>query len=185
MNAAAPNHVPLNRVLPLVLALLLIGGCAQGNWRTASREPAGIAPDPATTREAVVQVYGAPAWGWRGWFAIHTWIAVKPRGAAQYQVYEVVGWRTRRGLPALRIEQDHPDRYWFGERPELLLDRRGEGVGALIEAIDRAARSYPWANEYRVWPGPNSNTFPAWVALQVPELGLELPLRAIGQGWAD
>ncbi|GGO86734.1 lipoprotein [Marinobacterium nitratireducens] len=169
----------------LIVAVLLLNGCANGDWRSASREPAGIAPDPATTPEAVLQVYGAPAWGWRGWFAIHTWIAAKPSNANGYTVYEVIGWRQRRGLPVLRVEQDHPDRYWFGERPELLLDRRGEGVDRLIDAVDQAARVYPWKHEYRVFPGPNSNTFPAWIATQVPELGLDLPFSAIGSGWAD
>lgn len=173
------------RVGLLLLVVAILGGCANGDWRSASREPAGIAPDPANTPEAVLQVYGAPAWGWRGWFAIHTWIATKPSNAEHYTVYEVVGWRQRRGLPVLRIEQDHPDRYWFGERPELLLDRRGPNIDALIEAVDRAAQAYPWKHEYRVFPGPNSNTFPAWIGAQVPELGLELPFSAIGSGWAD
>ncbi|WP_232465235.1 DUF3750 domain-containing protein [Oleiphilus messinensis] len=30
-----------------------------------------------------------------------------------------------------------------------------------------------------------SNTFPAWIAQQVPELELELPFSAIGSGWAN
>ncbi|NVK40847.1 MAG: DUF3750 domain-containing protein [Oceanospirillaceae bacterium] len=169
----------------LIAFMLALGGCANDDWRTASREPAGIAPDPATTQEAVIQVYGAPAWGWRGWFAIHTWIAAKPSNADGYTVYEVIGWRQRSGLPVLRIETDYPDRYWFGERPDLLLDRRGPGVDALIDAVDQAAQAYPWKHEYRVFPGPNSNTFPAWIAEQVPELGLELPFSAIGSGWAE
>ena len=38
------------------------------DWRTASREPVGTAPDPATTPEAVIQVYAARAYGWRGFF---------------------------------------------------------------------------------------------------------------------
>jgi len=171
----------------LTLSALLGIGCTNGDdWRTASREPAGIAPDPATTQEAVIQVYGADAWGWRGWFAIHTWIAVKPSGAPQYTVYEVVGWRQRRGLPVLRVmQQTYPDRYWYGARPELLLDKRGEGVDALIDRIERLASDYPWKGQYRVFPGPNSNTFPGWIARQVPELGLELPFSAIGSGWGE
>ena len=176
-----PEAVPIRWAMLFVA--LFVTGCGSGDWRTASRQSAGMAPDPAITSEAVIQVYGAPTWGWRGWFAIHTWIAMKPSGASHYNVYEVVGWRARRGLPVLRIERDTPDRYWFGKRPELLLDRRGEGVDALITAVDAAARDYPWANTYRVFPGPNSNTFPAWIAKQVPELGLELPLKAIGSGW--
>jgi hypothetical protein len=166
------------------LLLSALSACRAGSdWRTASREPTGLAPDPAVTREAVLQVYGAAAWGWRGWFAIHTWIAVKPTGAPAYTVYEVIGWRQRRGLPVVRIEQDLPDRLWFGERPWLLKEHRGAGVDELIAAVDRAARAYPWPDHYRAFPGPNSNTFTAWVAREVPQLGLQLPFAAIGSGY--
>jgi hypothetical protein len=170
-------------VLLMALALTLAACSGGGDWRTASRQSAGIAPDPQRTREAVLQVYGAPAWGWRGWFAIHTWIAAKGTGENSYTVYEVIGWRQRRGLPVLRIEQDLPDRYWFGERPRLLKEHRGEGVDRLIASVDRAARNYPWSATYEAFPGPNSNTFTAWVAREVPELGLDLPFAAIGSGY--
>ncbi len=171
-------------LLLIATTLMLLAACtADKDWRTASREPAGIAPDPAVAGEAVLHVYGAPAWGWRGWFAIHTWIAAKRSGAPSYTVYEVIGWRQNRGLPVLRIEADFPDRFWFGAKPQLLKEHRGEGVDQLIEAVDQAARAYPWPREYSVFPGPNSNTFTAWVASQVPELGLELPLTAIGSGF--
>ena len=166
------------------MLLLLLPGCTSKDWRTASREPAGIAPDPGLIREAVLQVYGASTWGWRGWFAIHTWIAAKPTNQASYTVYEVIGWRQRRGLPVVRIEKDLPDRFWFGEQPRLLKEYRGEGVDRLISAVDRAAKSYPWPDTYTAFPGPNSNTFTAWIAKQVPELGLELPFSAIGSGYA-
>lgn len=171
--------------VPLTLILLCLSGCTAKDWRTASREPAGIAPDPAVNSEAVLQVYGAPTWGWRGWFAIHTWIATKPTGGSAYTVYEVIGWRQRRGLPVVRIEQDLPDRFWFGERPRLLRDLRGEGVDTMIAAVDRAARSYPWPDSYEAFPGPNSNTFTAWISRRVPGLGLELPFSAIGSGYVD
>ena len=55
------------------LQIVLILSCSSGkDYRTASRESAGIAPDPLTVTEAVLHVYGADAWSWRGWFAIHT-----------------------------------------------------------------------------------------------------------------
>jgi hypothetical protein len=172
-------------VVVLISLLLLIACTADKDWRTASREPAGSAPDPTATSEAVLHVYGAPAWGWRGWFAIHTWIAAKRSGEPAYTVYEVVGWRQYRGQPVLRIESDFPDRYWFGEKPRLLKEHRGAGVDALIEAVDRAARAYPWPENYSAFPGPNSNTFTAWVASQVPALGLNLPFSAIGSGFVN
>lgn len=174
----------MRRILPLLVAALL-GACSSGqDWRTASRESAGIAPDPAETREAVLHVYGADAWGWRGWFAIHTWIAAKRTGESAYTIYEVIGWRASRGIPVVRVARDLPDRHWFGARPRLLKEHRGEGVDALIDAVERAVRDYPWQTEYKVFPGPNSNTFIAWVGRQVPELGLDLPFSAIGSGYA-
>lgn len=176
----------MKRLLVPIISLLFLVGCSpEKDWRTASREPAGIAPDPHATEEAVIHVYGARAWGWRGWFAIHTWIAVKKSGEETYTVFDVVGWRQHRGQPVLRATQDDPDRYWYGERPVLLKEHRGDGVDALIDAVEEAVANYPWKNEYRAFPGPNSNTFTAWVATQVPELGLELPFRAIGSGYIN
>ena len=176
--------MPLMRNLPMALLLLGLTGCSSKDWRTASRVSAGMAPNPAVTQEAVLLVYGARAWGWRGWFAIHTWVAAKASNETAYTVYDVVGWRLHRGVPLVRIEKDLPDRYWYGEKPRLLKERRGEGVDALIAAVDRAAKSYPWPDTYRAFPGPNSNTFTAWIANQVPELGLKLPFAAIGSGYA-
>lgn len=163
----------------------MLNGCASNDWRTASRESAGIAPDPSITNEGVLLVYGANTWGWRGWFAIHTWIAAKRTGEASYTVYDVVGWRGNNGQPVLRIAQDIPDRYWFGEKPKTLLERRGLGVDELISAVDKAANAYPWKTTYKAFPGPNSNTFTAWIANQVPELKLTLPFSAIGSGYVE
>ena len=176
--------VARNLLSVVILFGLLTNGCNSGkDWRTASRESAGIAPDPVLTEEAVVQVYGADAWGWRGWFAIHSWIATKREGERFYLVYDVVGWRSYRNQPVMKIAQDIPDRYWYGEKPRILKEHRGPGVDRLIDEIDRAAREYPWKNTYKAFPGPNSNTFVAWIARQVPELELELPFSAIGSGF--
>jgi hypothetical protein len=163
--------------------LILSTGCADKDWRTASRESAGIAADPATTNEAVLYIYGADAWGWRGLFAIHTWIAAKKTGEAAYTVYDVVGWRSNHGQPVLRVVQDIPDRYWYGEKPRVLKEHRGPGVDELISAVEKAVYAYPWKKTYKAFPGPNSNTFTAWVANQVPELDLHLPFSAIGSGY--
>jgi len=176
----------LRILLPMGLLLFALSNCAtHRDWHAASREPAGLAPDPATTPEAVLQVFGAPAWSWRGWFAIHTWIATKPSGADHYTVYEVIGWRLKRAPSVVRIARDLPDRFWYGKKPRLLNDHRGKGVDDLIAKVDAAARSYPWAKEYAIFPGPNSNTFTAWIGRQVPELKLKLPFTAIGSGYAS
>ena len=48
------------------------------DWRFADRSSVGLAPLPSKTAEAVVQVYAARTYSWRGAFAVHSWIAVKP-----------------------------------------------------------------------------------------------------------
>lgn len=165
--------------------LMVLGGkdVMGKSWWEASRDSAGLAPIPAQTPEAVVQVYAARAFSWRGAFGVHTWISTKPSNARDYTVYHVVGWRARRGGSAVVIEKDLPDRLWYDAVPEILADLRGPGVDAVIAKIDRAARAYPYADTYTVWPGPNSNTFTAWVARRVPELRLDLPPTAIGKDW--
>lgn len=168
-----------------VLLSTFLTGCSGGDWQTASREPAGIAPAPDATPEAVIQVYAAPTWGWRGWFAVHTWISAKRSDEEYYTVYEVIGWRLRWAQSVVRMEPDEPDRYWYGERPRLLADLRGPGTDAVIDKIDAAALSYPWPDTYKAFPGPNSNTFTAWVIRQVPELDVDLPFSAIGSGYRD
>ena len=176
----------LKIISTLVLLGLLVSSCSSGrDWRTASRKSAGLAPDASITNEAVLEVYGADAWGWRGWFAIHTWIAAKKTGESSYTVYDVVGWRGHNGQPVLQIYHDVPDRYWYGEKPRIINEHRGVGVDALIDAVDKAARAYPWKTTYKAFPGPNSNTFTAWIADQVPELELDLPFSAIGSGYVD
>lgn len=153
------------------------------NWRTGSRASANIAPSPRAHHEAVVQVYAARAVAWRGAFGVHTWISVKERGAAAYRVYEAIGWRHYHGLPVVSISNRAPDGRWYGSVPMVLADLRGIEAQRAITGIDAAARRYPYANDYRVWPGPNSNTFTAHVVRQVPELSVHFPSTAVGKDY--
>ena len=175
----------MRRVLA-ILAVLATAGCAvihraSSNFWELERGPSSQAPDPATTPGAVVQVYAARTVGWRGLFAVHTWIALKPSVAAAYTRYEVIGWGVDRGAPALRVNRMGPDNYWFGARPVLLVDVRGDEADALVPRVEAAIAAYPYQESYRTWPGPNSNTFTAWVGRSVPELRLKLPPTAIGK----
>ena len=173
--------VPLGIVLTIVLAG--VARHSMADWRTASRESAGIAPDPSAHSEAIVQVYAARAYSWRGVFGVHTWIAVKPTDALEFTVYEVIGWRVFHDYPAVAVSNRPADGRWFDAVPDIIADMRGDGVDDVIKRIDQAARSYPYMDEYRVWPGPNSNTFIAHVARAVPELKLDLPPTAIGKDY--
>lgn len=175
----------------LCLAILLAGpgvmalsrASVGADWRTASREAMGLAPDPAAHPQAMLRVYGARALGWRGAFGVHSWIAVKQEGAATWSTYEIIGWRSRWGGDGLVVTRGAPDRRWFGAEPELYAHLEGPGTQEAVARAIEAAESYPYRREYGLWPGPNSNTFTAMVARAVPELRLDLPPTAIGKDY--
>ena len=130
-----------------------------------------------------MQVYAARAFGWRGVFGVHTWVAVKPPRAKAYTVYELIGWKLRWDDTAVSIGEREADARWYGNPPQLLAQMRGADAEALIPRIDKAARDYPYATEYSAWPGPNSNTFTAWITRELPELRADLPPTAIGKDY--
>ena len=53
----------------------------------------------------------------------------------------------------------------------------------MIDAIEAAIESYPYAQTYSSYPGPNSNTFLAHIGREVPALKLDLPANAIGKDY--
>lgn len=159
------------------------GEVVDRDWARASHASAGLAPDPATTHEAVIQVYAARVAEWHGYFGVHSWIAVKRSNAREFVVYEVMDKTLQRTGSAVAIQARTPDGHWYGNRPVLLRDVRGAGVDALIERVDDAAHAYPHAGSYRIWPGPNSNTFVAHIGREIPELRLDLPSTAVGKDY--
>lgn len=155
----------------------------RADWRTASRDSAGLAPDPATTTDAVIQVYAARAFNWRGLFAVHTWIAIKAENANAFTVHQVLGWNKWSGHSVVDSRTDVPDRRWYAAEPTIVADLRGQRAAELIGPLEAAIQRYPYPDDYRLWPGPNSNTFVAFVGREVPALQLNLPVTAIGKDY--
>ncbi|ODN41589.1 DUF3750 domain-containing protein [Piscirickettsia litoralis] len=153
------------------------------DWRTADRSSTGIAPKANRAKEAIVQVYEAKAFNWRGLFAVHTWISVKPQGADHYTNYQVIGWNAYHGRPIIDISSGAPDRMWFGHEPKVIKTILGKPAQAMIPKIEQAVKSYPYPKTYQAWPGPNSNTFIAYVLSHVPELGVAMPANALGKDY--
>ena len=174
----------LQTFLQLCLSLLLASpsaALAQLDWRTAPRHASGVALDPVQHRDtAIVTVLAARTFGWRGHFAVHPWVLLKPKGQDHYTRHEVVGWG---GAPVVRENYALPDGLWFGAQPFVLVHHQGQSAEALIPKIQAAIQSYPYADEYRSYPGPNSNTFLAHIGREVPDLGLDLPPTAIGKDY--
>ena len=146
-------------------------------WHQARRDPTGLSPDPAETQDAVIQVFAAPAVVWRGLFSIHTWIAVKPTGAPRFTRYEVLGFGVANGAPAVRIDRMGPDNYWFGARPQILLDRRGPGIDETIAQVRAAVASYPSLARAQQQYLPRADRPPG------PRLGDPTPVECGRQGF--
>jgi len=149
-------------------------------WRTADRSSIGSLPPATRNQEAVVRIFAAQTVRWRGIFATHSWIVVKPAGAPSYARYDYTAW----GEP-IRLNGFEPDGRWFGRVPELVFAADGAAAEALIPRMQAAIRDYAWRKQgdYRAWPGPNSNTFVAAVMDAVPEIRTTLPSTAIGKDY--
>lgn len=152
-------------------------------WWQTDRSSSKVAPLPEEHPEAIVQVYAARLFRTRGYFAVHSWIATKEKNASTYKTYNVIGFRLERTGEVVVIEEDLPDRKWYGADPILVTELTGETAEAAIPKIHQAALGYPYNGEYHAWPGPNSNTFVSFIMRRVPELSVELPPHAIGRDW--
>lgn len=150
-------------------------------WSSADWSATGLLPDPRSVPEATVHVMAARTGRWRGIFADHCWIVLKPEGATRYRRYDVVGW----GTP-LRADHRPPDGRWFGNAPRIVAQLSGAEAAAAIPKIEAAVRDYPFAGygDYVAWPGPNSNSFVAH-ALAAAQLPVALPPTAIGKDFRE
>jgi hypothetical protein len=92
----------------------------------------------------------------------------------------VVGW----GQP-VRRNGYAPDGYWYSNQPQKVWEISGKQAEALIPRIENAIAVYPHniRGAYRLWPGPNSNTFVASILRAVPEIDAVLPANAIGRDY--
>jgi len=148
------------------------------SWATANWSSTRTLPPPSRSKPAMVRIYAARTGRWKGVFATHSWIVLKEEGANGYERWDKVGW----GQP-VRRNNYAPDGRWYGNNPRVVHEVRGEEATQLIPKIRAGIASYAYnaRGDYRVWPGPNSNTFIASVLANIPELAATLPPTAIGK----
>jgi hypothetical protein len=153
---------------------------APRDWWSADRSSAGLLKSAAETPQAALRVLSARVVSWRGVFATHSWLLVKEAGAPRWTRYDYTAW----GAP-IRIDGFAPDGRWFGAAPEVVFAADGEAAARAIPKIRAAIAAYPYrkVGDYRVFPGPNSNTFVAAALAAAPELGARLPATAIGRDY--
>ncbi len=166
-------------VLPVVIKTAVWAtGSQPMHWRDADWSASGVLPAAGDEKAASIRVLSARTGGYKGILSVHSWLVIKPAGAKAYDRYDVVGW----GRP-LRKNAFSPDGRWYSNDPEIVFELKGARAAELIPKIEAAIAAYPWSayGDYRIWPGPNSNTFVASILSKVPELGAVLPPTAIGR----
>ena len=148
------------------------------SWRDADWSSIGSLPAATAHLEARILIMSGQTGGWKGAVAVHSWVVIKRQNARNWARYDVVGW----GNP-VRLNGWAPDSRWYGSLPSVVADIKGEEAETLIPKIEAAVRDYKFsqAGDYRLWPGPNSNTFVAAVLRAVPEIQATLPPNAIGR----
>lgn len=165
-------------LLPLLVSAGIYYFTARNvDWRAADRSSARLLP-PAERMPAVVRVFSARTVSWRGIVASHSWIVIKDPGAPSYERFDYTAWG-----PAIWKDRFVPDGHWFGRVPEVIFAADGDVAAGMIPAIRAFIRAYRYSRpgDYRLWPGPNSNTFVAAVMQAVPGMRASLPPTAIGK----
>ncbi len=189
MNSLPPaRKLRRKSVLFSLLALFLIPVAAKAalfsfedrprSFRDADWSSTGTLPPARAFPEARILVMSGRTGGWKGVIAVHSWIVFKRENAQSWTRYDVVGW----GNP-VRMNGWAPDARWYGTAPTVVTDIKGAQAATLIPNIEQAVRDYKFANagDYRLYPGPNSNTFVAAVLRAVPEMQATLTPNAIGR----
>jgi hypothetical protein len=179
---------PIKRIVLTIFLLFLFPLAVHGALYSLQSRPAsyknadwssiGMLPPASAEPEPRLLIFTGRTGRWRGIFAVHSWVVLKAEGASSWSRYDVVGW----GEP-VRINYWEPDSRWWGTAPRVLVDIRGAEAAALIPRVEAAIAHYPYDQhgDYRVWPGPNSNTFTASLLRAMPELEATLPSNAIGK----
>jgi Protein of unknown function (DUF3750) len=155
-------------------------GDAPRTYYQADWSSTGLLPAARDDKPARVIVFTGTTGAWKGIFSVHSWIVIKPANAESWTRYDVVGW----GNP-VRVNHWPPDARWYSNAPVAIADISGPQAEMLIPKITTAVQNYEYdrRGDYRIWPGPNSNTFTATILRAVPELGVSLPSNAIGRDY--
>lgn len=170
-------------LVPLIArAALYAAGDAPRSWREADWSSSGTLPPARQFQPARLVVFSGTTGAWKGIFSVHSWVVYKRAGEARWTRYDVVGW----GTP-VRMNGWPADGRWYSNAPTTIADVSGAEAEALIPKVEAAVRDYAYAQagDYRIWPGPNSNSFTAAVLRAVPELKVALPANAVGRDFRD
>ncbi|RLQ87492.1 DUF3750 domain-containing protein [Notoacmeibacter ruber] len=150
------------------------------SWRDADWGRSGLLPPAESQADAAIYVLAARTGGLKGALSVHSWLVTKDAGARHYDRYDKVGW----GQP-VRKNAYPADGRWYSNDPFIVTELHGAAAERQLAKVEAAVQSYPFnhVGDYRIWPGPNSNSFSAHILEEVPELRTALPSNAVGRDY--
>ena len=137
---------------------------------------------------------------WFARFAEHSWVDIKrPNGWTRVESPSVLfnfssdrpDEEKQNGTLISQAVNDISDEIGFADfrgnnNIHVVASFSGHEAKRIGERIMEVADYYPLTEDYRAWPGPNSNTFVEWLSHQVDGLAFALYPNAIGKdygGW--
>lgn len=116
---------------------------------------------------------------WIGAFAWHYWFVVEDQtGRHRWEV-----WQTKNAggfcIGHVHCDLKRPEDGVGGGPSRVVTVWEGQAARRLAEVLSNA-QAYPHCHRYHYWPGPNSNSFVAWVLRQAG-VDYELDRRGIGR----
>jgi hypothetical protein len=124
---------------------------------------------------------------WYTRFARHYWIDAKLGSEDRWRRFEVESERSGARCEPITARTARSDWRWSHESVRLCAAIEGERARCIAERLEElTTRLAPgYANGYRAWPGPNSNTIVRELADELPELRFAFEHNAVGKDHAS
>jgi hypothetical protein len=163
--------------VPALALVVAVAACASPRPSEAPRD------EPWLVLVKSARLPMAAPWVTR--FAHHTWLDVKRGSEEEWWRAEVAA--SDSGVVFAPINPSLArDDTWYNRRAlRLLATIEGEPARRIADALPELCRKLDerYADGYLRWPGPNSNTFVADLARELPDLAFTFDANAIGKDW--
>ena len=126
-------------------------------------------------------------------FAVHPWVVTVHDGkVTRWEVIhkkiegkERYGYVYKNFYPPTQGIRKRPGskEFWKAKRIASLSGGKGSLAEKMYTFIEEKSPHYPHREQYRLFPGPNSNTYIAWVLKHFPEAKVQLPWNAFGKNF--
>ncbi len=158
----------------ILAALALLAGCA-------GMPPSTLPADPAyLVTVKTVRIPSTEPWVSR--FASHTWFDLKNGAETNWGRVEILAADSGVMMYKIPASEARADERWTN-RVSVIGMVEGDAAQQMIPQLLALAKNYADKANYYAWPGPNSNTFVARLARELPGLHLQFNHNAAGKDY--